>query len=95
MRFSPSKPQIRRRPAVSTPSGVRIIDSRVSAMQIILPDRPARLAALPPHLIERLAAEGVHSLTDWRALGRRRHQVWGITRRMAAELDALAREVRP
>lgn len=46
---------------------------------------------LAPHIAERLAAEGVHSLKDWRALGRRRLAIWGVTRRIVAELDALAR----
>lgn len=46
---------------------------------------------LPPHILERLAAEGVHSLADWRALGRRRFQLWGVTRRVVEQVDKLAR----
>jgi len=48
---------------------------------------------LPAHIVARLAAEGVHSLADWRRLGRRRHQFFGITRRVVEQLDALVREV--
>lgn len=48
------------------------------------------LSALPLHLVQRLQAEGVTTLDDWRALGRRRLSIWGVTRRTVAELDALA-----
>lgn len=48
---------------------------------------------IPAHVLERLRAEGIDvtTLGEWRALGRRRFQVWGITRRTALELDKLAR----
>jgi len=49
------------------------------------------LSALPPALIERLAGEGVFTLGDWRALGRRRRQIFGVTAAMCRELDRLAR----
>ncbi|MFZ1905216.1 MAG: hypothetical protein WAU56_07475 [Steroidobacteraceae bacterium] len=49
------------------------------------------LAQLPPAIADRLAAEGVYTLADWRALGRKRLQLFGITRAMAAQLDELAR----
>jgi hypothetical protein len=44
-----------------------------------------------PVLLERLEAEGIRSVADWRALGRRRFRIFGITRSMAAQLDELAR----
>lgn len=57
-------------------------------------ERSISRVGLPPHIAERLAAEGVHSLEDWCALGRRRLTIWGVTRRIVTELDALARERR-
>jgi len=53
--------------------------------------QPDPWAGLPPAIIERLAAAGVCSAADWRALGRRRLGIWGITRRIVRELDELAR----
>jgi hypothetical protein len=53
-----------------------------------LPRRVA-WADLPPAIATRLAAEGVTSLADWRALGRRRLQIFGVTRAMVAQLDEL------
>jgi hypothetical protein len=52
---------------------------------------PRSIHALAPHILERLAAEGVCTLADWRALGRRRFQLWGVTRAMAAQIDEIAR----
>jgi hypothetical protein len=46
---------------------------------------------LPTTLIERLRAEGVATLEEWVALGRRRLQIFGVTRAAVAQLDALAR----
>lgn len=43
-----------------------------------------------PTVRARLIAEGVNTLSEWRALGKRRFRVWGITRRMARELDAIS-----
>ncbi len=51
--------------------------------------------SLPDSIVERLRAEGINSLADWVALGRRRLAIFGVTRRMVTELDALAREVQP
>jgi hypothetical protein len=48
---------------------------------------------LPLRLIERLRAEGVATLEDWVALGRRRRQIFGVTRAAVAQLDALAKEM--
>jgi hypothetical protein len=48
-------------------------------------------ADLPHALIERLRAEGVATLEEWVALGRRRRQIFGITRAVVDQLDALAR----
>lgn len=47
---------------------------------------------IPERVIQRLAAIGVHSLADWKQLGRRRREIFGVTPRWIAELDALARE---
>lgn len=48
-------------------------------------------ASIPPALAPRLAGYGIHSLEQWRQLGRLRFQLWGITRKTVAELDRLAR----
>ncbi|HEV2230162.1 MAG TPA: hypothetical protein VGR86_14545 [Steroidobacteraceae bacterium] len=42
-------------------------------------------------LIERLRAEGIATLEAWVALGRRRRQIFGVTRAAVEQLDALAR----
>lgn len=49
------------------------------------------LAALPPHILQTLHNEGVYSISDWRKLGRRRHQLFGITKAMVRRIDAAAR----
>ncbi|HUK03050.1 MAG TPA: hypothetical protein VLW26_12300 [Steroidobacteraceae bacterium] len=54
-------------------------------MDTILPE------TLPQRLIELLRAEGVSSLEAWVALGRKRLQIFGVTRAAAKELDALAK----
>jgi hypothetical protein len=46
---------------------------------------------VPARVLERLAAEGIASLADWRALGPRRHRIFGITVSMVRQLDELAR----
>jgi hypothetical protein len=46
---------------------------------------------LPRPLIERLRAEGVATLEAWVALGRRRLQIFGVTRAAVAQIDALAK----
>jgi hypothetical protein len=46
---------------------------------------------LPPTLIERLRAEGVATLEAWVALGRRRRQIFGVTRAAVELLDSLAK----
>jgi len=48
-------------------------------------------AELPDSLLERLRAEGVATLEEWVALGRRRRQIFGITRAVVEQLDALAK----
>ena len=48
-------------------------------------------AALPLTLIERLRSEGVATLEAWVALGRRRRQIFGVTRAAVEQLDALAK----
>jgi hypothetical protein len=47
--------------------------------------------ALPAAIVDRLEADGVHSLDDWIALGRRRFRIFGVTREMARRIDAVAR----
>lgn len=49
---------------------------------------------LPAAIRQRLAAEGVSTLEQWRALGHRRLQIWGITRSTARTLDELAKAMR-
>ena len=46
---------------------------------------------LPQTLIERLHAEGVATLEAWVALGRRRRQIFGVTRAAVDLLDSLAK----
>jgi hypothetical protein len=47
---------------------------------------------VPPALAGRLTGEGITSFEQWRKLSRRqRRSIFGITARMVAELDALAR----
>ena len=47
---------------------------------------------IPPHLVERLAAAGVCSLTDWQRLSRRRKRgIFGITAAHQRLLDELSR----
>jgi hypothetical protein len=48
-------------------------------------------ADLPPSLLERLRAEGIATLEAWVALGRRRRQIFGVTRAAVVQLDALAK----
>ena len=48
-------------------------------------------AELPLSLIERLRAEGVATLEAWVALGKRRRQIFGVTRAAVLQLDGLAR----
>ena len=59
--------------------------------------RAARPSAAPliaqlvaPYIAQRLRSEGVVTLKDWRALGRRRHRLFGIVPHVVRELDALA-----
>ena len=49
-------------------------------------------AELPPRLIELLRAEGVATLEEWVALGRRRRQIFGVTKAAVAQLDVLAKK---
>ena len=46
---------------------------------------------LPLPLIERLRAEGIATLEAWVALGRRRRQIFGVTRATVEQLDTLAK----
>jgi len=49
-------------------------------------------ADLPLRLVERLRTQGVDSLESWVALGRRRRQIFGVTRAAVEQLDTLAKE---
>ena len=46
---------------------------------------------LPQTLVDRLRAEGVATLEAWVALGRRRRQIFGVTRAAVELLDSLAK----
>jgi hypothetical protein len=49
-------------------------------------------ADLPPALIARLAAEGIHGPDDWRRLTRhQRRSIWGVSRFRVAQIDRLVR----
>jgi hypothetical protein len=48
---------------------------------------------LPDTLLERLRAEGVETLEAWVALGRRRREIFGVTRAAVTQLDQLAKTV--
>jgi hypothetical protein len=63
------------------------------AQNQLQPQPADSFTALPRPIIERLAA-GVDSLETWRKLGRKRLRIFGITRRVAALLDALERGAR-
>ena len=52
-------------------------------------------ADLPTRLIELLRAQGVATIEAWVALGRRRRQIFGVTRAVVAQLDALAKATPP
>ena len=55
-------------------------------------ERTIAWGALPGAIFARLAAEGVTTAHDWRRLSRqRRRSIFGVTAKMVAELDALAR----
>jgi hypothetical protein len=60
----------------------------------VAPVYDAAIGELPEPLRERLAAEGVFTLADWVALGRRRRELFGITSATVKKLDALARAAR-
>ena len=48
---------------------------------------------LPNTLLERLRAEGIETLEAWVALGRRRREIFGVTRAAVTQLDQLAKAV--
>jgi hypothetical protein len=43
---------------------------------------------LPAAVLQRLAAEGITTVAQWRALGRRRREIFGLTARMVARVEA-------
>ena len=52
---------------------------------------PLAASDLPGTLIERLARADITDFEQWRALGRRRRLIWGVTARMVDQVDAAAR----
>lgn len=53
---------------------------------------PTSWQALPTTIIERLAARGISTGDDWRALSRRqKRSIFGITSAMGATIDRAAR----
>lgn len=54
-------------------------------------DGPLSTLGLAPAIIDRLSAEGVKTASAWRALGRKRLRIFGITAAMVRQIDALAR----
>jgi hypothetical protein len=56
---------------------------------------PSLPDAIAPVIRERLASYGIITLTDWQDLGRKRFKIFGITRAMVAEIDAIARRKAP
>jgi hypothetical protein len=55
-----------------------------------LPRQFATWADLPPALVARLAADDITSLKQWRALGRKRKAIFGITAAHVRLLDEIA-----
>jgi hypothetical protein len=49
---------------------------------------------LPAHVIGLLEAEGVRTLADWRRLGRKRLQIFGVTTAVCRLIDQAAKEAR-
>lgn len=47
---------------------------------------------LPAHVVSLLEREGVRDLADWRRLGKRRHEIFGIVPSVVRILDVAARE---
>jgi len=54
--------------------------------EAILPD------LIPEHIRQRLLAEDIHTIGDWLALGLRRFEIFGVTRKAAFDIDELVRE---
>ncbi len=51
---------------------------------------PPSWAELPVVILERLAREGVHA-QEWRGLGYRRREIWGLTRAHVVLIDSCSR----
>ena len=68
----------------------------MSIIQVAQPARqtPAAWTDLAPEIRRRLEREGIDGAAAWRALGRKRHQVFGIVPSVVRQLDALARGTR-
>ena len=68
--------------------------SRIPPRQSGLPAEVDALVGRGPEIaavLERLRAEGIATLEAWVAVGRRRRQIFGVTRAAVAQLDALAK----
>lgn len=58
-------------------------------------DCPLSALALPSAIVERLAQQDVTTISGWVRLGRRRLAIFGITRRVAQQIDVLAQKGAP
>jgi hypothetical protein len=56
-----------------------------------VPGNTTSWADISPTIRARLERYGIVTFADWRALGRKRSQIFGVTRSMAAQIDALTR----
>lgn len=55
------------------------------------PQIPRTWAELPAVILERLAGEGVTTPEQWRGLGYRRREIWGLTRAHVVLIDSCSR----
>jgi hypothetical protein len=78
-------------PAWAAEEGEIMVDTQDGSATGIAPCNDAAIGELSVPLRERLAAEGVFTLRDWVALGRRRRELFGVTATTVRQLDALAR----
>ena len=50
-----------------------------------------QIPELPAVILERLEREGVTTPEQWKALGYRRREIWGLTRAMVVLVDTCSR----
>jgi hypothetical protein len=65
-----------------------------NVQQHLAPGNSTSWADLSHTIRVRLEREGIVTLADWRQLGRRRRQIFGITREHVRQIDAIARGAR-